>query len=327
MKTLITGATGFIGSHLVRQLVKNGEDVRCLIRPNSDLTALAELDVETVHGDITEIQSLRRAVKGCDRVYHLAAVYAIWLRKPGVMYQVNEEGTRNILTVCAETGIQKVLYCSSTAALGAHGKTPAIESAVFNLTWTKDHYYISKFRAEQIALGFAKRGLPVVIVNPTVPVGPGDRAPTPSGAMIVDLLKGNIPAYVDGGFNVIDVNDCVQGMIQAMQKGNPGESYILGSRNLSVKNYFDMVVDIAGQGKSPGIRLPGWVAVSSGYAYQTMAWFTGKTPLTSASWARVGSGYSWWDCTKAKKELDLGQRAIEKSIAEAVAWFREQKYI
>jgi dihydroflavonol-4-reductase len=208
------------------------------------------------------------------------------------MYRVNEEGTRNLLTACKEAGVDKVLYCSSTAALGAHGKTPADESARFNLISTKDHYYISKFRAEQIALKFAHEGLPVVIINPTVPVGPRDHNPTPSGELIVNILQGKFPVYADGGFNVIDVVDCCQGMIQAMETGEPGQKYILGNRNVRVKEFFDLIVQVAGRGKSPFIRLPKWVAVGSGYAYQTLSWFTGKPPLISASWARVGSNYS-----------------------------------
>jgi len=327
MTTLITGATGFIGSHLLRHLSQESDTIRCLVREHSDTTQLDELKVEKVYGDITDIESIRNAIEGCTRVYHLAALYAIWLPNPGLMYQVNEEGTRNILTVCRESGIEKVVYCSSTAALGAHGKIPGDESARFNLISTRDNYYISKFRAEQIALNFAREGLPIVIVNPSVPVGPGDWGPTPSGALILNLLKGRLPAYVDGGFNVIDVSDCAKGMIRAMQVGKTGESYILGNQNLRVKEYFDLVINVAGEGKSPGIRLPRWVAISSGYAYQALSWLTRQAPLTSASWARVGSNYSWWDCTKARKHLSLGQRNITESIYEAVGWFRQNRYL
>lgn len=327
MKTLITGATGFIGSNLVRLLLQKGEALKCLARPNSDTHNIDGLDVEFAYGDITDIRSIHSALKDCNRVYHLAAVYAIWLRDPGFMYRVNEEGTRNLLTACKNTGIDKVLYCSSTAALGAHGKIPADETARFNLISTKDHYYISKFRAEQIALKFVHEGLPVVIVNPTVPVGPRDRNPTPSGKLIVNILKGKLPAYVDGGFNVIDVIDCCRGMIQAMEIGKPGQKYILGNRNVRVKEFFDLIVQVAGRGKSPIIRLPKWIAIASGYGYQALSWFTGKPPLSSASWARVGSHYSWWDCTKAVTQLGLGQRPLEESIADAVSWFAQKNYI
>lgn len=327
MKTLITGATGFIGSNLVRLLLEKGEALKCLVRPDSDTRNLDGLDVELAYGDITDIQSIHHALKDCNRVCHLAAVYAVWLRDPGCMYRVNEEGTRNLLTACKQAGVDKILYCSSTAALGAHGSIPADESACFNLASTRDHYYISKFRAEQIALMFAREGLPLVIVNPTVPVGARDRNPTPSGELIVNILKGRLPAYVDGGFNVIDVTDCARGMIQAMEFGKTGQKYILGNRNVRVKEFSDLIVRVAGRGKSPVIRLPKWIAVASGYGYQTLSWFTGKPPLTSASWTRVGSCYSWWDCTKAVTELDLGQRSIEESIDDAVKWFEQNNYI
>ncbi|MEN8245309.1 MAG: SDR family oxidoreductase [Thermodesulfobacteriota bacterium] len=326
MTTLITGGTGFIGSHLLHHLLGKGESVKCLVRKYSDTEHLDRLHVEKVVGDVTDIGSLRKAIRGCNRVYHLAGVYAIWLANTGRMYQVNEEGTRNTMTVCREADVERIVYCSSTAALGAHGKTPAGESARFNLMSTRDHYYMSKYRAEQIVLQFAGEGLPVIIVNPTVPVGTLDRNPTPSGELILNVLKGKLPAYVDGGFNVVDVSDCAQAMIQAMQVGAPGEKYILGNRNVRVKEFFDLVVRVAGRGKSPAVRIPKWAAVSSGYAYQTLSFFTRKAPLTSASWARVGSHYSWWDCAKARRDLSLGQRDIEESIREAVSWFEQNGY-
>lgn len=327
MTTLITGATGFIGSAVARELTDNGEKIRCLVRATSNLKNLDGLVVEIAIGDIRDINSVQRALKGCDRVYHLAAVYANWLPDPGLMYQVNEEGTRNVLTACQEAGIQKTVYCSSVAALGAHGKTPADESAAFNLNSTKDHYYISKYRAEQVALEFFRKGLPVVIVNPSGPIGSRDIAPTPTGALIINLLKGKFPGYVDGGINLIDVTDCARGIIAAMEKGQAGEKYILGSRNISIKEYFDLIVQVTGRGKILSLRIPGWMAVFSGYVYQMLARVTGKSPVTSASWARVGSHYSWWDCTRARENLGLRQRPLEESIAEAVEWFETNGYL
>jgi dihydroflavonol-4-reductase len=321
MTTLITGATGFIGSAVAREISEKGTQIRCLVRKTSNLKNLDGLYVGLADGDIRDIDSLRRALKGCDSVYHLAAVYSNWLPDPGLMYRVNEEGTRNVLTACREAGIQKIVYCSSVAALGAHGKTPADESAQFNLNSTKDHYYISKYRAEQVALEFARTGLPVVIVNPSNPIGPRDIAPTPTGALIINLLKGKFPGYVDGGINLIDVTDCAQGIVAAMEKGRTGEKYILGNRNVSIKEYFDLIVKAVDRGKSPSLRIPAWMAVFSGFGYQMLARITGKPPVTSASWARVGSHYSWWDCTKARENIGLGQRPVEESIADAVKWF------
>ncbi len=327
MTTLITGATGFIGSAVARELSESGTKIRCLVRETSSMKNLDGLYVEITHGDICDIDSLRRALKGCDGVYHLAAVYANWLPDPGQMYRVNEEGTRNVLTACREAEIQKIVYCSSVAALGAHGKIPADESAQFNLNSTRDHYYISKYRAEQVALEFARTGLPVVIVNPSNPIGPRDIAPTPTGALIINLLKGKFPGYVDGGINLIDVTDCAQGIVAAMEKGRAGDKFILGNKNVSIKAYFDLIVKAAGSGKSPSFRIPAWIAVLSGFGYQMLARITGKPPVTSASWARVGSHYSWWDCTKARENLGLGQRPLEESIADAIQWFKTNRYL
>ena len=327
MTVLVTGATGFIGSAVARELSEKGTKIRCLVRDTSNMKNLDGLYVEIAHGDIRDIDSVRRALKGCDSVFHLAAVYANWLPDPGLMYRVNEEGTRNVLIACREAGIQKIVYCSSVAALGAHGKAPADESAQFNLNSTRDHYYISKYRAEQVALEFARSGVPVVIVNPSNPIGPRDIAPTPTGALIINLLKGKFPGYVDGGINLIDVTDCARGIVAAMEKGQVGEKYILGNKNVSIKAYFDLIVKAAGRGKSPSLRIPAWMAVLSGLGYQMLARLTAKPPITSASWARVGSHYSWWDSTRARENLDLGQRPLEESISDAIDWFEKTGYL
>jgi dihydroflavonol-4-reductase len=327
MTALVTGATGFIGSAVARELSEKGTKIRCLVRDTSNMKNLDGLYVEIAHGDIRDIDSVRRALKGCDSVFHLAAVYANWLPDPGLMYRVNEEGTRNVLIACREAGIQKIVYCSSVAALGAHGKAPADESAQFNLNSTRDHYYISKYRAEQVALEFARSGVPVVIVNPSNPIGPRDIAPTPTGALIINLLKGKFPGYVDGGINLIDVTDCARGIVAAMEKGQVGEKYILGNKNVSIKAYFDLIVKAAGRGKSPSLRIPAWMAVLSGLGYQMLARLTAKPPITSASWARVGSHYSWWNSTRARENLGLGQRPLEESISDAIDWFEKTGYL
>ncbi|UCG06300.1 MAG: NAD-dependent epimerase/dehydratase family protein [Desulfobacterales bacterium] len=327
MTVLVTGATGYIGSAVVRELLNKGETVRCLIRKTSNLQNIEGLELELAFGDICDLDSIRDALVDCEKVYHLAALYANWLPNSGLMYQVNEEGTRNVLAACRDAGVNKIVYCSSVAAIGAHGKTPADESAQFNLNSTRDHYYISKFRAEQIALTFARQGLPVVIVNPSNPIGPRDISPTPTGALIINIIKKKLPGYVDGGINLIDLQDCALGIISAMERGEPGQKYTLGNRNVTIKEYFDLIVKVAGRGLSPFLRLPKWMAILSGSGYEMLAWVTRKPPIMSASWVRVGSHYSWWDCTKAREKLGLGQRPVEESLSEAIEWFKTNGYI
>jgi dihydroflavonol-4-reductase len=327
MKTLVTGGTGYVGSSLVRLLLEQGEEVRCLVREGSRTANIDGLPVEIARGDVGDEGSLRRSVKGCGRVYHLAALYANWVSDPSLMYRVNVDGTRNVLQACREGEVERVVHCSSVAALGAHGKTPADESASFNLQSTQDPYYLSKHGAEQVALEFAASGLPLVIVNPSNPLGPRDRTPTPTGALILHVLRGALPGYVEGGINLITMTDCVRGMAAAMERGRPGERYVLGNRNVSVKEYFDLIVAVAGKGRSPSIRFPRWMAVLSGHGYELLARVTGKPPVTTASWVRVGSHTSWWDCRKAREELGLPQTPVEEGLAEALRWFEQNGYL
>jgi len=327
MKILVTGGTGFIGAAVVRLLLEDGLPVRCLVRKESDLSNLDGLDVEYAHGDVTDLDSVRRALGGCDRVIHLAAIYAIWMKDPNQMYRVNVNGTHKVLTACREAGVQKVVYVSSVAALGAHGKVPANEDAEFNMASVGDHYFISKFQSEQLALNFAAKGLPVTIVNPSVPLGPRDIKPTPSGAIIINVLKGKLPGYIDGGLNLIDVGDCARGIVNALSRGAVGRKYVLGNRNVSMKEFFDLIVKVAGSGKSPRIKFPVFMAVQSGYAEELVARFTGKPPVNTAAWVRVGSHYSWWDASRAVRELGLPQTPVEQSIAQAIEWFRGKAYL
>lgn len=326
MKILVTGGSGYIGSAVVRELLTEKKNkVKVLVRPTDDLRNLDGLGVELVHGDITDYHSVLAALDGCDRVFHLAAIYAIWLPDPRLMYWVNVQGTKTVLEACQQKKIKKIVYTSSVAALGAHGKDrPANESAQFNLWHTKDHYYISKYRSEQVVLDFCKRGLPVVIVNPTNPCGARDIAPTPNGQLIINIIKGKLPGYVDGGINVSDIDDTAKGHVLAMEKGKPGEKYVLGNTNVSVKEYFDLIAQIGG-GKSPSIRIPRSVAVSSGYLYQLLAAVTKKPPVTTAAWVRVGSEYSFWDSSKAMTELGMPQTPIRESIGHAIKWFKANR--
>ena len=326
MKTLVTGGSGFIGSAVILELLKRGKDVRALVRSRAKPGNLGELDVECVEGDLLDRDSLDRAMQGCDQVYHLAAVYTNWSPDPSVIYRTNVHGTRNLMQVCLERGVSRVVYTSSVAALGAHGKTPANESARFNLADTGDHYYMSKYQAEQVALEFVQKGLPVVIVNPSNPLGPRDIKPTPTGALIVSVLKGKLPAYVDGGINLVDVNDVAVGHVLAMEKGKLGEKYILGNENLSIKQYFDLIAEIGG-GRAPALKIPSAIAVATAYGYEAIARITKKPPVTSVSWVKVGSHYAFWDSSKAIRELAFPQTPIRVGLKSAIAWFRQRGYV
>jgi len=327
MKALVTGGSGYIGSAVVRQLAKAKQEAKVLVREGDDLRNLAGLDVEYAYGDVRNYHSLYRAMDGCDRVFHLAAVYAIWLPNPRLMDEVNVQGSKNVFEACLNRGIEKVVYTSSVAALGAHGRErPADETATFNLAHTDDRYYLSKFRAEQVALDYHRRGLPVVIVNPSNPCGPRDIAPTPNGQLIINVVKGKLLGYVDGGINISDVNDTAIGHVRAMGKGRPGEKYVLGNANLSVKQYFELIAEIAGV-RPPALRIPRSLAVLFGYLYQGVAQVTRKPPITTAAWVRIGSHYSFWDSSKAVHELGMPQTPIRQSIESAIGWFRENGYL
>ncbi len=326
MNALVTGGSGFVGSAVVLQLLKRGKQVRSLVRSRERLGNLAGLDIEIIEGDLLDCDSLRRALEGCNEVYHLAAIYTNWLRDPGLIMRVNVEGTRNLMQACFDRGVRRVVYTSSTAALGAHGKTHANETAHFNLGDTRDPYHISKCRAEQVALEFATKGLPIVIVNPTNPIGPRDIKPTPTGKLILDVLKGRLPGYVDGGINIVDVDDVALGHLLAMEKGRVGEKYILGNENISINQYFELIAQVGGA-RAPRFKIPVPLAIASAYFYQAIAAITKKSPVTTVGWVKVGSRYSFWDSSKAVKELGLPQHSVRDSLQREIAWFRDKGYL
>lgn len=326
MKTLVTGGSGFVGSAIVRQLLAQGESVRVLVRSRERIGNLAGLDVELIEGNVLDRDSLHRALQHCDHVYHAAAIYANWLPDPSIIARVNVDGTRNVLQACLDCGVARVVYTSSVAALGAHGPTPANESAQFNLADSRDAYYLSKYHAEQIALEFAAQGLPIVLVHPTNPIGPGDIQPTPTGALILSVLKGQLPGYVDGGINIVDVDDVAVGHLLAMEKGKVGEKYILGNVNLAVNDYFQLIAKV-GRGHAPAMRIPLALAIATAYTYEAIAAITKKPPVTTVPWVKIGSRYSFWDSSKAVRELGFPQHPVRASLERAIAWFREKKYL
>ena len=327
MKTLVTGATGLIGSSVVRELLKDGVEVRVLVRENSDTRNIDGLDVEKAYGDIRDGDSLKVALKGCDTFYQTAALYAFWAPNSREFYNINVEGTKTALNAALEQGIEKVVYTSTAGTIGRHGaKSPANERSEFNLWDTGDHYFRSKYLGEVEAMKICDKGLPLVVVNPSGPIGVRDIKPTPTGRMIVDVLNKKMPGYIDGGMNFIDVEDVGRGHILAAQKGKVGERYILGNENLPYEEYFRLVAE-AGGVKPPKFKMPYPFAIAMGYLFGFAANITRKPPLMTPTIVRAGRGYFYFDVSKAVNELGLPQTPIRTTIEKAVNWFRENGYV
>ena len=328
MKSLVTGGTGFVGSHLVRVLLERGEQVRCLVRPASRLDNLKDLSVELVNGDLRDPDSLRLAAKGCSVVYHCAADYRLWCKDPNEMYQSNVDGSNNVMQAAFDAGVERVVYTSTVGCLGLNENgTPANEDTPVAIEDMIGHYKRSKFLAEGKVREWVLRGLPVVIVNPSTPVGELDIKPTPTGKIIVDFLRGKMFAYVDTGMNLIDVRDCAEGHVLAAEKGRVGERYILGGRNLTLKELFDALASVT-EIASPTMKVPHWVAET--YARLENIWAANiarrepEAPLESVKMSRHKM---WFDASKAVQELGLPQHPIERALERAVKWFREHGYV
>jgi len=327
MTVLVTGATGFIGSNIVRELIKEGINVRVTLRKNSDTRNIDDLNVEKIYCDIRDKDSVKKALKGCDTLYHTAAYFAHWSPNKKLFYDINVEGTKVILEEALSQGLEKVVYTSTSNTIGSHGAGNYVnEEAEFNGWDAGDHYAISKYLAEGEAMKICEKGLPLVIVNPTLVIGVRDRKPTPSGALIVDIANENMPGYIEGAINVIDVEDVACGHIQAAQKGRIGERYLFGNENLFVGEFFELIAEIAGI-KPPKRKIPYRVALLLGYLFQIGAHITKKPPLVSVSQVRLGKMGEHFDCSKAINELGLKQTPIKKTIEKAITWFRDNGYL
>lgn len=327
MKTLVTGATGFIGSTVVRELLNDGVDVRVTARNDSDTRNIDGLDVEVVHADTRDRTSLRAALKGCDTLYHVAAYFAHWSLNKNLFYEVNVEGTKNILTEALSQGLSKVVYTSTSNTIGSHGAWNFVnEQAEFNAWETGDHYAISKYLAEIEARKIYDQGLPMVIVNPTLVIGVRDIKPTPSGMLIVDIANRNMPGYIDGAINIIDVQDVARGHLLAAEKGRIGERYILGNENVTVGDFFRLVAEIAGV-KPPRLKLPYPAALLLAYVFEAQARITKQTPVVSLSQVKIGNMGEHFDNSKAVNELGLTLTPIETTVQNTVDWFVEHGYI
>ncbi|MGB6942821.1 MAG: hopanoid-associated sugar epimerase [Bryobacteraceae bacterium] len=321
--TLVTGATGFLGWHVANRLLARGERVRALVR---DTSRVRELDGEVVVGDLRDSESLERAVAGCAVVYHVAADYRLWAKDPSELYRSNVEGTRNLLKAARDAGVERVVYTSTVGCIGMHGDIPGNEDTQVDLEQMAGAYKRSKFQAEQVALEFARAGLPVVIVNPTAPIGDHDFKPTPTGKIVVDYLKGDMPAFVDTGLNLVDVEDTAEGHLLACERGASGERYILGCENLTLQQILTRLAAISG-GKAPRWRIPYAVAYAAGLASTGWANLTGNEPRAPIDAVRMARKKMFVSLDKAKRELGFNPRPVDGALKRAVDWFRANGYV
>jgi dihydroflavonol-4-reductase len=320
---LVTGGTGFIGANVARELVAAGATVRVLARPGGDRRALTGVPVEIAEGDLLDPASLRRAVAGVQTVFHVAADYRLWVPDPVALYRANVDGTRAVLEAAAQAGVGRVVHTSSVGALGIPGDgTPGREDTPVTLADMVGDYKRSKFMAEQVALDYARRGLPVVVVNPSAPVGPWDVKPTPTGRMIVDFMRGRMVATLDTGLNIVHVRDVARGHVLAAERGKPGERYILGHArgNLSLIEIFRLLAAITGR-RPPRLRVPYAVAWGAAAVCEGVARVTGRPPAVPLAAVRMARKRMYFDPAKAVDDLGLPQTDPRTALADAVAWF------
>lgn len=321
---LVTGATGFIGSHVARYLAQRGEPLRLLVRRASDRTLIQGLDAEICEGDLKDRASLREPVEGCDAVFHVAADYRLWTPDPLEIYLTNVDGTRNLLEEARRAHVDRFVYTSSIGTLGPSPDGDAVsEESTSQLRRMVGHYKRSKFLAEREALRAAAAGLPVVVVNPTAPVGEGDIKPTPTGKIVQDFLHGRMPAYVDTGLNLVDVRDVARGHWLAASRGRAGECYLLGAENLVLRDILRELADISGR-RAPRIRLPYSVAWTAGAACHAWSRVSGRPPAVPIEGVRMARYRMFADCSKARRELGFSPGPVRPALERAVKWFSER---
>ncbi len=327
MLAFVTGATGFLGSHVAHVLVEQGADLRLLVRSTSNLKNLEGLNAETATGDLRDPASLQKAMAGCETVFHVAADYRLWVRDPAEMYRSNVEGTRAVLEAARKNGVRNVVYTSTVATIGFTGNGhPADEDSPVSLAEMIGHYKRSKFMAEQVALEAGQGAMRVVTVNPTTPIGEQDIKPTPTGRIVVDFLKRKFPAYVETGLNLVDVRECARGHITAMEKGNSGERYILGGENLTLKQILDKLAAISGL-PSPTVKLPYAVAYVAGAVDEMFSGrLLGREPRATIETVRMGKKKMWATSGKAERELGWKTIPVDGALRRAVEWFQANGY-
>ena len=320
--TLVTGASGFLGWHVARLLVERGHRVKALLRPSSKIR---ELEVEPVAGDLRDPASLERAVAGCALVFHVAADYRLWAADESELYRSNADGTRNVLQAARNAGVDRVVYTSTVGCIGVPPGGEGNEDCPVSLDDMKGAYKRSKFLAERIALEFAASGLPVVIVNPTAPIGDHDIKPTPTGGIVLDFLKGDMPAFIDTGLNVVDARDVALGQLLACEHGRTGERYILGSENLTLAQILEKLAAIAGR-PAPKVQLPYAFAYAAGVVTTAWARVTGKPPRAPLDAVRMARKKMFVSHVKAARELGFAPGPAEGALRRAVEWFRANGY-
>ena len=329
MKAFVTGATGFLGSHVARVLAEQGAELRLLVRPTSDLRNIEDLTADRVVGDLRDATSIEKAVSGCDVVFHVAADYRLWVRDPDEMYRSNVEGTRSLLEAARKQGIRRIVYTSSVATMGFtsnHTSTVADEESPVSLADMIGHYKRSKFMAEQVAVDAARSGVDVVVVNPTTPIGERDIKPTPTGRIVVDFLKRKFPAYVETGLNLVDATECARGHVQALEKGRSGERYILGGENLTLKQILDRLAAITGL-PSPTVKLPYIFALAAGVVDEMVTGrLLGREPRATIDAVRMGRKMMFVSSAKAERELGWRTVPVDGALRRSVEWFRANGY-
>jgi dihydroflavonol-4-reductase len=334
MKCFVTGASGFVGANLVHELVARGHQVKVLMRPQADDRGLRGVEVKRVVGDVLDLKALAEGVEGCEWVFHVAASYHLWMRNYDSMYQANVEGTRNVLHTAAKSGALRIVYTSTVGCIGYPQLrdgviTPSTEVEPALEGQLSSHYKRSKYEAEGVAVeAFRKHGFPVIIVNPSAPIGPRDVKPTPTGRIIVDYLNGKMPAYIETGLNWVHVRDVAIGHILAAEKGDFGERYILGNQdgNWTMKETFEQLAAITGI-PAPRVKIPHWLAMGVAGVSEFGARFTGKEPRATKAGVKMAQSKMWFNPAKAIRTLGLPQTPPRQALIDAVEWFRANGYV
>lgn len=326
MTTLVTGAAGFLGSHVARQLVARGEDVRVLMRPSSNNRAISDLSLEYVTGDLRDAASLERAMNGVKRVFHVAADYRLWAKHPKEIYDSNVGGTKNLLAAAKKAGVEQLIYTSTVATLAVDRPELPNESTEAKLDEMVGHYKRSKWMAEQEVLRAAKEGLPAIVAMPTTPVGPWDWKPTPTGKIILDFLNGKMPGYVETGLNFVGVEECAAGHLLISGKGKIGERYLLGAENLTLKELLDTLAKITGL-RAPSMKIPHGVALGVAYVESAFSRLIGKEPQIPVEGVKIARHKMFVDCSRARKELGFQPGQVAAALERAVRWYQANGYM